>query len=67
MNCCCYGNRKRTHKIYELVLTKGTSRDDENAREDDREIRSHVCWVGLGLFIFIYFWNWREEEELSRD
>jgi hypothetical protein len=33
--------RKRTNKIYKFVLAKAASRDDENTREYNREIRRH--------------------------
>ena len=33
--------RERTHKIYELVFANGTSRDNDNTREDHREIGGH--------------------------
>lgn len=48
--------RGRTHKIHELVLAKGTSRDDENAREDDREISCHGCdFARVSTMLLSYF------------
>lgn len=41
--------RIRTHKIYELVLAKATSRDDENARENHREIGGHEGDEGFNM------------------
>jgi hypothetical protein len=33
--------RKRTNKIYKFVFAEAASRDDENTREYNREIRRH--------------------------